>query len=138
MKRIIGAAVAGVVAFSGIYALAASLTVTSQPIGAGTATISAGCTTDTLQVSYSVLSYVSPNEEVADVAVTDSAGTPALTNCENLAYELDVTATGGASLAHLSGTLPASFTGGTVIAATALTGGPVSAASIAGVSLVIG
>jgi hypothetical protein len=138
MKRIIGAAVAGVVAFSGIYALAANLTVTSQPVGAGSATISAGCTVDTLQVSYSVLSYVSPNELVADVAVTDTAGTPALTACENLAYQLDVTGSGGTSLAHLTGNLPATFSGGTVIAATALVGGPVSAASITGVSLDIG
>jgi hypothetical protein len=35
MKRIIGAAVAGILAFSGVYALAASLAVSSNTLGAG-------------------------------------------------------------------------------------------------------
>jgi hypothetical protein len=143
MKRIIGAAVAGVLAFSGIYALAASLNVASQPVGAGTATISAGCTADTLQVSYSAFVYSSTNgETVTKVAVTDTNGSPTLTACEGLPYELDVTGTGGASLASVSGNLAASFTGGAVLPATAFTAGTdmagVPAASITGVSLVIG
>jgi hypothetical protein len=50
MKRIIGAAVAGVLAFSGVYALAASLTVSSNTLGAGASVVSS-CTANTLTVS---------------------------------------------------------------------------------------
>ena len=44
------------VAFSGIYALAASLNVTSDNLGAGTATVAA-CQSATLNATYTPLSY---------------------------------------------------------------------------------
>ena len=56
MKRILGAIAAGVVAFSGIYALAASLSVTSDNLGAGTAAVAA-CQSATLNATYTPLSY---------------------------------------------------------------------------------
>ena len=53
----LGAIVAGVIAFSGIYALAASLSVSSNSLGAGTSVV-ASCTADTLTVTYGTLSLL--------------------------------------------------------------------------------
>ncbi len=77
MKRIIGAAVAGILAFSGIYALAASLNVSSNTLGAGASVVSS-CTADTLTVSYGALTYSStiPGYTLTTVTITDNATTP--------------------------------------------------------------
>jgi hypothetical protein len=134
MKRILGAIVAGAIVFAGVYALAASLNVSTLNVGAGTATISAGCTNDTLQVQYSGFSY-SGGEQVGSVSVVDTAGTPNPGTCNGLQYRLDLTGSSG-SLANLTGTVSWA-SGSTVIAPTNL-GTPVSASSITGVALVIG
>ncbi len=135
MKRILGAIVAGVIVFAGVYALAASLSVSTTSLGAGSATITAACTSDTLQVQYSGFSY-SGGEQVADVSVVDTAGASSdAGTCNGLAYRLDLTGASG-TLANLTGNV--SWTSGsTVISSTALASA-VSASSITGVALVIG
>ena len=74
MKRIIGAIAAGVVAFSGIYALAASLNVSTPPdLGAYTHTVAACTGTDSLTVSYTGLAFTSgTGYTITGVTVTDS------------------------------------------------------------------
>lgn len=134
MKRILGAIVAGAIVFAGVYALAAGLNVSTTNLGAGSATITAACTADTLQVEYSGFTY-SAGEQVGSVSVVDTATTPNPGTCNGLQYRLDLTGSSG-SLASLTGTV-AWTTGSTVIAATNL-GSPVSAGAITGVALVIG
>jgi hypothetical protein len=134
MKRILGAIIAGAVVFAGVYALAASLSVSTVNLGAGSATITAACTGDTLQVDYSGFTY-SGGEQVSALSVVDTATTPTPGTCNGLPYRLDLTGSSG-SLGSLTGTVSWT-TGSTVLASTSLAT-PVSAASITGVALVIG
>jgi len=128
MKRILGAIAAGVVAFSGIYALAASLNVSSNQLGAGTSVV-ASCTADTLTVTYGTLAYTSgTGYTTTSVTVTGLAST-----CNNVPYRITLYQTGGASLAEATGTTPATGTTFTTSAFTA-----VSAAAVTGVAVVLG
>jgi len=139
MKRIIGAAAAGVVAFSGIYALAASLNVTSNTLGAGTS-VTASCTTDTLTVGYGTLTYTAsvPGYTLTTVTITDNATSPSWTSCKNLAYKVTLEGAGNAQLVETTGTVPATIanTTGSSFTTTAFTAE--SASLVTGVAVVIG
>jgi hypothetical protein len=128
MKRALGAIAAGVVAFSGIYALAASLNVTSNTLGAGTAVV-ASCQAATLNATYAPLAYSStvPGYTAATVTVNGLAAT-----CYSLPYRVTLYGAGSVSLGEATGTTPSS---GTSFAA-AFTA--VNAASVTGVAVVIG
>ncbi|MGD1053128.1 MAG: hypothetical protein ABR950_04795 [Candidatus Dormibacteria bacterium] len=126
MKRIVGIIVAGVIAFSGVYALAASLSVTSNNLGAGTATVAA-CQSATLNATYAPLAYTAgTGYTAATVTVTNVQST-----CYNVPYRVTLYGAGGTSLGEATGTTPA--TGTFAAAFTA-----VSAASVTGVAVVLG
>jgi len=141
MKRILGAVAAGVVAFTGIYALAASLSVTSNTLGAGTSVV-ASCTTDTLTATYGALTYTAtvPGYTFTTVVVKDNTASPNWTTCNTLAYRVTLysgTASPYTSIEESTGTVSgvANTTGSsfTVTFAT-----PVSASAVTGVAVVIG
>jgi hypothetical protein len=137
MKRIIGAIVAGVVAFSGIYALAASINLGTAPtLGAATQTVAA-CTADTVTLSFGALSYSAGNGyEVSSVTATDSNatyfGATASANCNGHAYRVTLYGSGGTSLGEATGTVPAT---GDAFTTSAFSG--VVAANVTGIALVI-
>ncbi|MGA3183431.1 MAG: hypothetical protein ABSE52_02375 [Candidatus Dormibacteria bacterium] len=135
MKRIIGAAVAGILAFSGIYALAASLSVTSNTLGAGSAVVSS-CTADSLVVSYGTPVYSSsiPGYTVTTVVIKDTQATPTWAACNTLAYRVTLTGvTGDEATGTLSGLVNTTNTTYTVTLPSAA-----NASLITGVSVVIG
>jgi|ERR1017187_8470331 hypothetical protein len=128
MKRVVGAIVAGVVAFSGIYALAASLTVTSNTLGAGTSVVAA-CQAATLNATYAPIAYSAavPGYTVATVTVTGMAAT-----CFTVPYRVTLYGAAGVSLGEATGTTPGS---GTTFAAAFAA---VSAGSVTGIAVVLG
>jgi hypothetical protein len=139
MKRILGAIAAGVVAFSGIYALAASLNVSSNTLGAGTSVVSS-CTADTLTATYGTLAYSTtiPGYTVTALVIKDNTATPNWTTCNTLAYRVTLYGSGNTSLGEVTGTVSgvtntsgSSFTTGTF-------GTAVNANLITGVAVVIG
>lgn len=141
MKRIVGAIAAGVVAFSGIYALAASLNVGSNPLGAGTSVV-ASCTADTLTATYGTLSYSTtvPGYTLTTVVIKDNTATPSWTACNTLAYRVTLYSGTGSpytSIEETSGTVSGvANTQGSSFTATFATA--VSASAITGVAVVIG
>jgi hypothetical protein len=139
MKRIIGAAVAGVIAFSGVYALAANLSVSSNQLGAGTSVV-ASCTADTLTVTYGTLGYSTtiPGYTVSALTIKDNAGTPSWTTCNTQAYRVTLYGAGGGSLGEVTGTVSGvvNTTGSSFT--TAAFGTAVNANLITGVAVVIG
>ena len=134
MKRIIGAAVAGVIAFSGIYALAASLNLGTAPtLGAASQAVAA-CTSDTLTVSYGTLSYSAtlPGYTVPSVTVTDTAGSPNLsTACSGHAYSVTVENAAHTSLGTVIGTVPATGNAFTVTLSPAVDASQVANVAVA-------
>lgn len=99
MKRIIGAIVAGVVAFSGIYALAATLNLSTNTLGAKQVTVS-GCT-DPLLVTYPTADITASTTNASGyelTGVTVTGLTNGATGCESKAAEVTVY-NGTASLA---------------------------------------
>ncbi|PZR60742.1 MAG: hypothetical protein DLM71_10420 [Chloroflexi bacterium] len=127
MKRILGALIAGLVTFGGVYGLAASLNLTSDSLGAGTATVAA-CQAGALNATYaSTYSSSAPGYTVGTVTVTGLAST-----CYSKPYKITLSGSGNASLGEASGTTPAS---GTSFAATFSPA--VSAAAVTGISVVL-
>ena len=140
MKRIIGAAVAGILAFSGIYALAASLGITSNTLGAGTSVVSS-CTANTLTVSYGALTYTAsvPGYTLTTVTITDNTAAPNWAKCEGLAYKVTLEgATGNNQLVETTGMVPATITNtaGSSFITTAFAAE--NASLVTGVAVVIG
>ena len=91
MKRIIGAIVAGVVAFSGIYALAATLNLSTNTLGAKQVAVS-GCT-DPLVVTYPTADIVASATNASGyelTGVTVTGLTSGATGCESKAAEVTV------------------------------------------------
>lgn len=126
MKRAIIAIVAGFITFTGIYALAASLNMTTSSLGAGTATVAA-CQSATLNVTYTP-SYAStiPGYATGTVTVNNLLAT-----CYSMPYRVTLYGAAGASLGEVTGTIPAAGSTFTASFASA------SAASVTGVALVI-
>jgi hypothetical protein len=127
MKRIVGVIVAGVIAFSGVYALAASLTVSSSSLGAGTATVAA-CQSATLNATYTPLTYTAGTGYTAATVTVNNLQS----RCYSVPYRVTLYGTGGTSLGEATGTTPA--TGSTFAAAFTA----VSASSVTGVAVVLG
>ena len=127
MKRIIGATVAGVIAFSGVYALAASLSVTSNALGAGVSTVAA-CQGATLNATY-VPSYQAglPGYSAGTVTLNGLAS-----SCYGVPYKVTLSNGSNISLGEVTGTTP---TSGTTLVVTFTT---VNAASVTGVAVVLG
>jgi hypothetical protein len=127
MKRIVGVIVAGVIAFSGVYALAASLTVSSSSLGAGTATVAA-CQSATLNATYTPLTYTAGTGYTAATVTVNNLQS----SCYSVPYRVTLYGTGGTSLGEATGTTSA--TGSTFAAAFTA----VSASSVTGVAVVLG
>ncbi|MGP8159760.1 MAG: hypothetical protein ACLQGJ_00850 [Candidatus Dormibacteria bacterium] len=139
MKRILGAIAAGVVAFSGIYALAASLSVTSNTLGAGTSVV-ASCTADTLTATYGTLAYSTtiPGYTVTALVIKDNTATPNWTTCNTLAYRVTLYGSGNTSLGEVTGTVSGVANTSGSSFTTATFGTAVNANLITGVAVVIG
>jgi hypothetical protein len=126
-RRLVIGAVAGVLTFSVVYGLAASLNLTSDSLGAATTTVAA-CQATTLNATYtSAYSASTPGYTVGTVTVTGLAST-----CYSKPYRLTLSGAAGASLGEATGTTPAS---GTSFSATFSP--TVAAASVTAVNLVI-
>jgi hypothetical protein len=127
MKRIVGIIVAGVIAFSGVYALAASLSVTSNSLGSGNVAVAA-CQSATLNVAYTpAYSATLPGYSTTTVTVTGLAS-----SCYTVPYRVTLYQTGGTSLGEATGTTPSS---GSSFTATFTA---VNDASVGGVAVVLG
>jgi len=126
MKRILAAILAGLFTFAGVYGLAASLNLTTDSLGSGTATVAA-CQAGALDATYTTTySATAPGYTVGTVTVTGLAST-----CYGMAYKITLSGSGNASLGEATGTTPSS---GTSFSAT-FSG--VSAVSVTGISVVI-
>lgn len=127
MKRILIALVAGLLTFSGVYGLAASLNLTTDSLGAAETTVAA-CQAGALNATY-VSTYAAslPGYTVGTVTVTGLAAT-----CYSKPYKITLSAAAGASLGEATGTTPASGTSFSATFAPA-----VNAASVISISVVI-
>lgn len=127
MKRVLTAIVVGLITFSGIYGLAASLNLTSDGLGAGNATVAA-CQAGALNATYSTTySATTPGYTLGTVTVTGLAST-----CYAKPYKITLSGSGNVSLGEATGTTPST---GTSFAATFSPA--VSAASVTGISVVL-
>ena len=127
MKRALFVVAAGLITFGSMFGLAASLNLTSDSLGAGTATVAA-CQSATMNATYTTTySATTPGYTVGTVTVTGLAST-----CYSKAYKVTLSGTAGASLGEATGTTPASGTSFAVTFTPA-----VNAASVLGINLVI-
>ena len=127
MKRVITAVIGGIITFSVVYGLAASLNLTTDSLGSATTTV-ASCQATALNATYtSTYSATAPGYTVGTVTITGLAAT-----CYSKAYKVTLSGAASASLGEATGTTPAT---GTSFSATFSP--TVSAASITGVNVVI-
>ena len=127
MKRLIAATVAGLIAFGGVYGLAAGLNLTGDTLGADQEVVAA-CQSTAMAATYTgTYSASVPGYTVATVTVTGLAS-----GCYSKAYKITLTTTANASLGEATGTTPSS---GTSFAATFSPA--VNAASVTGIAVVI-
>ena len=126
-RRVLAALLAGLLTFSVVYGLAASLNLTSDGLGAATTTVAA-CQATALNATYtSTYSATAPGYTVGTVTVTGLAAT-----CYSKAYKVTLSGAAGASLGEATGTTPASGTSFSASFAPAVT-----AASVTAINLVI-
>jgi len=131
MKRAIMAVAIAAIFGTGVYGLAASLSVTSASLGAGSATVAA-CQSTTINVTYTP-TYTSslPGYDATTVTlngVDESAG-----HCQSKSYKVTLTGAANASLGEQTGTTGTTGTGATE----AMTFTGVSAAAVTGVQVTI-
>ncbi|MEO8252435.1 MAG: hypothetical protein ABI578_08165 [Chloroflexota bacterium] len=127
MKRIVTAILAGLLVFSVVFGLAASLNLTSDTLGAATTTVAA-CQAGALNATYtSTYSATAPGYTVGTVVVTGLAAT-----CYSKPYKVTLSGAASASLGEATGTTPGVGTTFTATFASA-----VSAASVVAVHVVI-
>jgi len=121
----------GVAVFGAVYGLAASLTVSSQSLGAGNAA-SASCQSATLTSSYAT-SYSStlPGYIVGVVTVNGLDTTAG--HCASKAFKVDLINSANTSLGQVTGTTPSSGTSFTAD----FTSSNLSAANVAGIHVLI-
>lgn len=125
VKRILIIGTLGVVVFGAVAAFAASLTVNSKSLAAGSSTVAA-CNASA-SISYNTAYSASlPGYQVTTAPVTSSAG------CLNMPFTATLTGAANASLGSVSGTLSATGT-----ATPDFTSANVNAANVTGVSVVI-
>jgi hypothetical protein len=133
MKRILTAVVAGILVFGVVYGFAASLSMNSASLGAGTSSVAA-CQAATLTASYAVTYDATlPAYKVGVVTVSGLDTTPG--RCASKAFKVTLTGPGAsnASLGEVIGTTPGA---GTTFTAD-FTSSNVSAASVTGTHIVI-
>ena len=127
MKRVLTAIIAGLVTFGAVFGLAASLNLTSDSLGAGTAVV-ASCQAATLNATYtSTYSAAAPGYTVGTVTVTGLAAT-----CFSKPYKVTLSGAANVSLGEATGTTPAV---GTTFVATFAPA--VAGTSVTGISVVI-
>lgn len=125
MKRVIIAAILGVAVFGAVLAFAASLTVNSKSLAAGSGTVAA-CNASAAVSYNTVYSATIPGYKVSTAPVTSAVG------CATMAYRVTLTGAASASLGEVAGTLDA-----TGAASPDFTASNVNAASVTGVTVVI-
>jgi len=133
MKQLLVALLVGAVVFSAVYGFAASLSVGSSSLGAGTSAVAA-CQSGTLTASYAVTYDSSiPAYKVGVVTVSGLDTSPG--HCATKSYKVTLTGPGAsnASLAEATGTTPSS---GTTFSPDFTTSN-VNAASVTGINVVI-
>jgi len=130
MKRVIGAAAAGVVAFSGIYALAASLNVTTNTLGAGTTTVAA-CQAGAVNVTYPAAD-ITYSATLPGYNVTGATVTGVTAGCYAVPYQVTLYGAGGVSLASATGTTASAATFNVTF------GSAASVAAVTNVAVVLG
>jgi hypothetical protein len=127
MKRVLIATFTGLLTFGGVLGLAASLNLTTDDLGAGTATVAA-CQAGALNAAYTAsYSATTPGYTLGTVTVTGLAST-----CYAEAYRITLSGAGGASLGEATGTTPST---GTSFSATFSPA--VNASLVTGISVVI-
>jgi hypothetical protein len=96
---------AGVGVFGMVFGLAASLSVTSDSLGAGTSVVAA-CQSTALNVQYNGESYASgiPGYSLATATISGLAA-----GCENMPYRVTLYGAGGTSQGEATGTTPGSL-----------------------------
>ena len=126
MKRLLAASIAGLLAFGGVYGLAASLNLTTDSLGAAQ-TVVAACQAGAMNATYTS-SYAAgtPGYNVGTVTVTGLA-----VGCQSKAYKITLSGAGNASLGEATGTTGT----GTSFAATFSPA--VSSALVTGIAVVI-
>jgi len=128
MKRfVLALTIAGLI-FGGVYGLAASLSVSTQTLGAGNTSVAA-CQVGTLTASYAT-SYSSsgPGYQVGVVTVSGLQS-----GCFSKAFKVALTNSGNTSLGEVTGTAPSS---GTTFTAD-FTSSNVLATNVAGIHVTI-
>ncbi|MDP8931412.1 MAG: hypothetical protein M3O70_23300 [Actinomycetota bacterium] len=118
--------------FAGVFASAASLSVSTETLGAGGTSV-ASCDTNGVKATYTT-AYDStvPGYKVSSITVTGIADT-----CSNLSYKIQATKTDGAALTAASGTLGAFTTGTSDNSVSATPGTTLKAAEVEGIYVVI-
>ena len=124
MKRVGFVVLAGLAIFGAVYAFAASLTVNTSSLGAGSGTV-ASCNASAAVSYNTAYSAAIPGYRVSTAPVTSAVA------CANMAYRVTLTGAGGA-LGEVAGTLDAAGA-----AAPDFTAANVNAAGVTGVALVI-
>ena len=125
MRRWILVAAVGIISYAGVYAVAASLSVTTSKIAAGGSAVAA-CSSSasiTYNVSYSASI---PGYKVTTAPITSAVG------CASKSYKVTLMDGSNVSLGEMTGTLD-----GTGAASPDFSSSNVSAASVANVQLVI-
>ena len=131
LKRFVVALMVGGIVFGAVFAVAASLGVTSDTLGAGGASV-VSCDTDGVTTSYTV-GYDSsiPGYKVSTVSVSGIDGTA----CNGKTMKVTLTGTSNASLAERTAALGSGTSQDFDFSSGA--GSPVSAAAVLGVRAVI-
>ena len=125
MRRFLIIGVVGVAVFGSVYAFAASLTVNSKTLGAGSNTVAA-CNASASVNYNTVYSATLPGYKVTTAPITSAAA------CTTMAYRLTLTGASNTSLGEVVGTLDA-----TGAASPDFTASNVAASGVVGVQLVI-
>ena len=106
VKRTLVALLVGAIMFGSIYALAASLTVTSATLGAGNTAVAA-CQSGTVNVTYSGNTYGSTSPAgYKTTTVTLNGLDETASACGGKAVKVTLTGASNASLGEGTGTLP--------------------------------
>ena len=129
-KRVVLALVVGGVIFSSVYAFAATLTVNSNTLSAGNASVASASCTASVSAAYAVAYDASiPGYKVSTITLTG------LTGCSGKTVTVDLTNTSNASLYSQSHAITAAEA--TANSAPLTVGSTVSAASVTGVSVAV-
>ena len=130
-SRILVGLVAGVTVFGAVFAVAASLGVTSSTLGSGGSSVTS-CDTDGVSAGYGdTYDSTLPGYKVTTVTISGINGT----NCNGKTIKVTLTGSGNAGLAERTDTLD--NTGSKALDFSTGTGAPVSAASVTGIQAVI-